>query len=117
MLNSRKPLMLTATLFFAIARNCIAQDANNPIEIHVHRFSFQPTEITVHKGEPTTIKLVSDDVSHSLVIKGLGINQTVTKDHPADIKFTPEAAGDFRGQCGRFCGNGHGSMFFTVHVR
>ena len=117
MLNTCRRLMLTAILLLAIAHNCMAQDGGSAIEVHVHRFSFQPAEITAHKGEPVTVKLVSDDVTHSLVIKGLGVNQTVTKDHPAEIKFIPENAGDFRGQCGRFCGNGHGSMFFTVHVK
>jgi len=116
-MNLLKLIALTATSFLVFSHNCIAQDAAKLIEVHVHRFSFQPTEITVPKGEPVTFKLVSDDVTHSLVIKGLGINQTVSKDHPADIKFTSATAGDFRGQCGRFCGSGHGSMFFTIHVR
>lgn len=117
MLNLRKLMELGVTLSLVAPPICFAQDANKPIEIHVHRFSFQPTEITVHRGEPVVLKLMSDDVTHSLVIKSLRINQTVTKDHPADIRFTPENTGDFRGQCGRFCGSGHGSMFFTVHVR
>jgi cytochrome c oxidase subunit 2 len=117
MLNARKLQVLAVILFAAATQNCIAQDASSPIEVHVHRFSFEPTDITVRKGEPAIVKLMSDDVTHSLVIKSLGINQTVSKDHPAEIRFTPETAGDFRGQCGRFCGKGHGSMFFTIHVK
>ena len=94
-----------------------AQEAGKTIEVHAKRFSFEPEEITVKKGEPVTLHLVSDDVPHSLLIKDLGVNQEVKKDHPADVTFTPEKVGDFEGKCGRFCGSGHGSMKFTVHVK
>jgi cytochrome c oxidase subunit II len=93
-----------------------AQDAGGAIEVHAKRFSFVPAEITVKKGETVKLHLVSDDVPHSLLIKDLGVNQEVSKGHPADITFTPNSAGDFHGKCGRFCGSGHGSMVFTVHV-
>jgi cytochrome c oxidase subunit 2 len=62
------------------------------------------------------LKLISDDVTHSLLIKDLGINQTVSKGKPAEITFTPKKAGDFHGECGHFCGSGHGRMKFTVHA-
>lgn len=63
-----------------------------------------------------TLKLFSDDVPHSLLIKDLGINQTITKGKPAEVTFTPGQVGDFHGQCGRFCGSGHGKMTFDVQV-
>jgi cytochrome c oxidase subunit II len=87
------------------------------IEVHAKRFSFVPAEITVKKGETVKIHLVSDDVPHSLLIKDLGINQQVSKGSPADVTFTANNVGDFQGKCGRFCGSGHGSMLFTVHVK
>jgi cytochrome c oxidase subunit 2 len=87
------------------------------VEVHAHRYNFSPAEITIKKGETVTIKLYSDDVPHSLVIKELGISKEVTKNHPEDVTVTPQKTGDFRGKCGRFCGSGHGSMSFTVHVQ
>ena len=86
------------------------------IEIHAHRFAFTPSEITLKKGETVTLRLISDDVPHSLVVSDLQINQEVSKGHPAEITVTPTSTGDFHGKCGRFCGGGHGSMVFTVHV-
>jgi cytochrome c oxidase subunit 2 len=50
------------------------------------------------------------------LIKDLGINQAMTKGNTSDVTFTANKVGDFHGQCGRFCGSGHGSMVFTVHV-
>lgn len=94
-----------------------SQQGDAPIEIHAKRFSFIPAEITVTKGETVKLHLISDDVPHSLVIKDLGVNQEVSKGHPADVTFTADNVGDFHGQCGRFCGSGHGSMVFTVHVK
>ena len=97
--------------------NATAQESPRTIEIHAKRFAFTPSEITLKPGETVTLHLISDDVTHSLLIPDLKINQEVTKGHPVDVKVTPTSVGDFRGKCGRFCGSGHGSMVFTVHVK
>ena len=94
----------------------LAQQPTRTIEIHARRFEFDPSEITLKKGETVTLRLISDDVPHSLAVHDLKINQEIKKDHPAEITVTPDSTGDFHGQCGRFCGSGHGKMKFTVHV-
>jgi cytochrome c oxidase subunit 2 len=112
-----KLAVMAALIVFTYFPALHSQDAESPIEVHARRFSFVPAEITVKQGETVKLHLVSDDVPHSLVIKDLGVNQQVSKGHPADVTFTATNAGDFHGQCGRFCGSGHGSMLFTVHVK
>jgi cytochrome c oxidase subunit 2 len=109
--------VLMLGLFTQIPSPSSAQEQIRTIEIHAHRFSFSPSEITLKKGEAVKLHLVSDDVTHALFIPGLQIKQAVSKNHPAEITITPSSAGDFRGECGSFCGNGHGSMLFTVHVQ
>jgi cytochrome c oxidase subunit 2 len=94
-----------------------AQESIPTIEIHARRFAFAPAEITLNAGKPVKLVLISDDVPHSLLVPGLKINQEVTKGHPAEITITPDSAGDFKGECGRFCGSGHGSMLFVIHVK
>jgi len=94
-----------------------SQATGQTIEIHAHRYEFSPSQITLKKGETVTLKLFSDDVPHSLVVKELGINKEVSKSHPEEVTVTPDKVGDFRGKCGRFCGSGHGSMALTVHVQ
>lgn len=86
------------------------------IEVHAHRFAFAPAEVTVKAGETIQIKLISDDVPHSLVVRQLAIDATASKAHPSEAEFTAKQAGDFEGHCGRFCGNGHGRMSFVIHV-
>lgn len=111
-------LRITLSLLIALlfAMNSFAQSTPSRIEIHAHRFSFTPAEITVEKGETVTLTLTSDDVPHSLLIEGLHINASMTKGHVTEVKLTPETVGDFKGKCGRFCGPGHSSMVFTIHV-
>lgn len=95
----------------------MAQEPTNTIEIHAKRFSFTPAEITLKKGETVKLRLISDDVAHSLVVPALKINAPMVKARPTEITVTPDRTGDFRGQCGKFCGSGHGSMTFSIHVK
>jgi cytochrome c oxidase subunit 2 len=87
------------------------------IVVHANRFSFSPAEITLKKGEEVKLQMISDDVPHSLLIRGIGVNLKNPKPNEmAEISVTPEQIGDFRGTCGIFCGSGHGTMSLTVHV-
>jgi cytochrome c oxidase subunit 2 len=86
------------------------------IEVHAKRFAFTPSEITLKKGEKVDIRLISEDVTHALSVPDLNINREINKGRPEDVILTPTSTGDFHGQCGRFCGSGHGTMKFTVHV-
>jgi cytochrome c oxidase subunit 2 len=106
-------LALTATVLGGQPKR--APSANH-IDITASRFSFSPNEITVKKGDPVTITVHSSDVTHGLVIPDLGIRTEVKKGQSEDLTLTPEAAGTFQGKCAHFCGKGHGSMIFTVHV-
>src|SRR5580700_9211838 len=95
---------------------CHAQNTTRTIEIHAKRYAFSPAEITVKKGETVKLVLTSDDVTHSLVIPDLNVKQIMNKGQTAEVTITPAKAGDFKGKCGHFCGSGHGTMAFTVHV-
>jgi cytochrome c oxidase subunit II len=87
------------------------------IEMTAQRFSFEPNEITVKKGEPVVLVIKSEDVVHGLVIEDLGVRTTeVKKGEATELKFDPETIGTFEGKCAHFCGKGHGSMRLTVHV-
>lgn len=113
-----KPALIALVLLAAVItpKSVVTESAPRRIEIHARRFSFQPAEITLKKGETVTFALTSDDVPHSLLIDGLNVNGTMTKGHLTEVTTTPEKVGDFKGRCGRFCGSGHGSMNFVAHV-
>jgi cytochrome c oxidase subunit 2 len=103
-------LALTATMLAGQPRS------TQHIEVTASRFSFEPSEITVRKGDPVTITVRSTDVTHGLVIEALGIRTEVKKGQAEDLTLVPENPGTFEGKCAHFCGKGHGSMVFTVHV-
>ncbi len=115
-MKHRLRISFTLLIALLIAMSGFAQSAMRRIEIHAQRFSFMPAEITIKKGETVTLALTSKDVPHSLLIEGLHINGTMTKGHITEVTITPDNVGDFKGRCGRFCGSGHGSMLFMVHV-
>ena len=86
------------------------------INVTASKFSFEPSEITVKKGEPIVLTLSSTDANHGLVIKQMGIRVEVHKGQSIDIPISTNVAGTFEGKCAHFCGKGHGSMIFAVHV-
>jgi cytochrome c oxidase subunit 2 len=106
-------LMLTAAL-------CVDESKAKPtaqkIEVVARQFSFSPSEITIKKGEPVTIAMTSTDVTHGLVISELGVKTDIKKGKEEDVNVTAQTVGTFQGRCAHFCGKGHGSMIFTVHV-
>lgn len=116
MIPKKTKLITVAALCMCFLGTGVAANGDRTIEIHAHRYQFSPSEITVKKGETVKLKLFSDDVTHSLLIKDLGINQTIAKGKPAEVTFTPQKTGDFQGKCGHFCGSGHGKMTIAVHV-
>jgi len=113
-----KPALFTLALLAALLAPyaAAAQSAPRRIEVHAKRFFFQPSEITLKKGETVILALTSDDVTHSLLIEDLHVNATITKGRTTEVTITPTEVGDFKGKCGRFCGSGHGHMTFLVHV-
>ncbi|ADV83381.1 cupredoxin domain-containing protein [Terriglobus saanensis] len=93
-----------------------AQEAPKRIEITAKRFAYEPGEITVKKGQPVVLSIKSLDVAHGLRFRELNLNAKIDKGGTAELRFTPDRAGDFVGHCSVFCGSGHGGMALTLHV-
>jgi cytochrome c oxidase subunit 2 len=106
---------LLATVF--IAPNARAQAAApRRILITAKRFSYDPGEITLKKGQPVVLVVKSADVAHGLRFRDFNVNVKVKAGDTAEVQFTPDKTGDFVGQCSVFCGSGHGSMSLKLHV-
>jgi cytochrome c oxidase subunit 2 len=109
-----KRALAVLTLLSCICTLSGGQATSQPnwIEIVAKKFEFSPSEITISKGQPVTLVLTSEDVTH-----GLDVKAEFKKDKPAEVTFTPTQAGDFVGKCNKFCGRGHGAMKLGVHVK
>jgi len=118
MRSNIRVLSLVAAILLAAFPSAIVQAQAEPqrIEITAKRFAFTPGEITVKKELPVVLVLKSLDVGHGLRIRDLGVDVKVKAGDTAQVTFTPGKAGDFAGHCSVFCGSGHGSMKFTLHV-
>ncbi len=86
------------------------------VRIHARRYEFVPAVLTLKKGQPVKLELISDDVLHSLRIDGLGVNTRMPVGQTVETTVTPAEKGKYQGRCGIFCGNGHGRMALEVHV-
>jgi cytochrome c oxidase subunit II len=80
------------------------------VDISAKRFEFTPTEITLKKDEPVTIRLISSDRSHGLLIDALGVDLDAEDGKPGEVTITPHLAGRFPAICDHYCGSGHGNM-------
>ena len=92
------------------------QSAARRIQISAKKYEFDPSEITVKKGEPVVLVIHSTDVTHGLEIKELGIKVDAPKDKDVEVPMTATETGDLKGKCSHFCGLHHGDMTLTVHV-
>jgi heme/copper-type cytochrome/quinol oxidase subunit 2 len=86
------------------------------VKIAASKFHFTPDRITLIKGQPVTLELTSDDVTHGFMIRPLKIDTDIKPGAPTDIAVTPEVAGTFKAICDHYCGFGHGDMRMTVIV-
>ena len=117
----KKPALLLALILSPLAMAvsaplAVSQPTPQRIEITAQRFVFKPGEITVKVGQQVVLVLKSADVGHGLRIRDLGVDIKVKAGQSTQVTFTPDKTGDFVGHCSVFCGSGHGSMVFTIHV-
>lgn len=105
-----------AAAVLLLSRAATAVDTPRQIEVTAKRFAFVPAEITLKKGEPVRLVFHSEDVTHGIKFKELGLQTEIGKNGTNELSFTPNQAGDFVGHCSHFCGAGHGGMVLTLHV-
>jgi cytochrome c oxidase subunit II len=86
------------------------------IEIVASKFSYNPNEITLKKGEPVVLVFRSTDVTHGLKLVEMNIKSEIKKDKDTEIMLTPSEVGHFVGKCAHFCGKGHGTMTLQINV-
>ena len=110
-------LALVAGLLVVAGPPARAQDEPRVIVITAKRFEFSPNLITLAKGETVRLQVKSEDVTHGLFLRPLGIDAEIVPGRVTELTVTPETAGTYRAICDHFCGAGHGGMKMTIIVR
>jgi cytochrome c oxidase subunit II len=98
------------------AGSASAGDPAPVVEISAKRFTFDPSEVHLRRGETATLRITSRDVTHGLFLQPLGIDATIAAGKATEVTVTPMEVGRFNAICDHFCGSGHGNMHLTIVV-
>ena len=86
------------------------------VRIVAKRFSYTPSEVTLKKGEPVVLELVSEDRVHGFKLPAFKIRSDVRPNEVTRVPLTPDKTGTFTFACDVFCGDGHDDMTGTLIV-
>ena len=109
-------IVILVALIAAAQLGSAQEPAPRVVEISAKRFEFNPKQVTLKRGEKVTLRLVSTDRAHGLLVKPLGVDLDADDGKPGEITITPDTAGTFPAICDHYCGSGHGNMKMTIVV-
>ncbi|MGH9823107.1 MAG: cupredoxin domain-containing protein [Blastocatellia bacterium] len=90
--------------------------AKHVVKLTAQRFAFEPSTITVKKGEPVVIEITSSDVPHGFALPDFNVQTEISPGKTSRVSFTTDKAGEFTFACYIFCGSGHEEMSGTIKV-
>ena len=83
-----------------------------------YQYGFEPSTITVKKGDRVKITFTSRDVNHGVMIPDFGKATPVfTKGQSQTIEFIADKSGTFEYSCSVYCGDGHSDMIGAIIVQ
>ncbi len=85
------------------------QDAGE-IKMTAKKYSFEPAEIRVKKGDHVKLVITALDRDHGIKLAAFHVEQKLPKGEATTVEFTADAAGTFPFECAKFCGMGHKNM-------
>ena len=86
------------------------------IQIHAKRYQFEPSTITLKRGETVKLLQTSEDRTHGFMVKPLGVDTDIEPGKTTEITIRPEKAGTYITICDHYCGLGHNGMKMKIVV-
>lgn len=86
------------------------------IKVSAKRFVFNPSSITLKKGETVDIELSTEDVLMGFSVPDMNARSDIPPGQVMHVKLTPTKTGTFEFLCDIFCGSGHENMNGTITV-
>ncbi len=110
------PPVILANVSSPLADTSAPKAEPRVITILAKRFEYNPSKITLQKGELVTLRLESLDVTHGLYLDGYGINIKARPGVIGKATFRADDTGRFTFRCSETCGAFHPYMigFLTV---
>jgi cytochrome c oxidase subunit 2 len=87
------------------------------IQVTAQRYSYSPSEIVLHKGQPAVLEITSRDFMHGFKVPALNIRADLPPGTVTRVRLTPEKAGTYDFLCDNFCGAGHEQMEGRIVVK
>jgi cytochrome c oxidase subunit II len=117
MMYQIRSLAFVAAIAGIAAAGAASAIADPSIAIVASNWKFTPSEIQLHVGETTTLRLTSTQGVHGLESSDLGIPQTtIVPGTTKAVEVTPKKPGKYVLHCAIMCGAGHPNMTLTVNV-
>lgn len=87
------------------------------VQITARRYRFEPSTVTLKRGETVELVLHSGDRVHGFMNKALGFDTDIPAGKTTVVTITPHVAGSFTTICDHYCGLGHNGMKMTIIVQ
>jgi cytochrome c oxidase subunit 2 len=94
----------------AVAAEQAAPSGVRKFTMTAKNYEFDPSVITVKKGEKVRLIITATDRDHGIKLDAFDVNQVLKKGDPTTIEFTADKAGTFEFKCSVYCGLGHRKM-------
>ncbi|MBI5034816.1 MAG: cupredoxin domain-containing protein [Chloroflexi bacterium] len=120
--DRRRSIIATATILIVIVAMLMPfpMAASAPqihtIEMSARTFAFEPSTLTVQKGDTVTIHLESLDAQHGLFIDGYDVDIHAEPGKSALVTFITDKEGKFKFRCSVTCGALHPFMIGELTV-
>jgi cytochrome c oxidase subunit 2 len=121
-MNKLAIFLVAAAIGYFYQESMARQSVKDPrsdeqvIRLSAKTFEFQPSEITVKKGIPVMLELISADRHHGFKLSAFQLRADVTPGSVETVRFVPDRTGTFTFLCDVFCGDGHENMSGTLTV-
>lgn len=120
--DRRRSIIIIATILAVIVTMTLPlpitafAPQSHTIEMNARTFAFEPSTVTVQKGDTVTIHLESLDAQHGLFIDGYDVNIQAEPGKSAQVTFVADKDGKFKFRCSVTCGPLHPFMIGELTV-
>lgn len=94
-----------------------ATDTVKEFTMTAKNWAFEPSTITVNKGDKVRIKITSVDVEHGFALPDFNVDVDLQPGQTQTVEFVADKTGTFSFRCSIPCGEGHREMRGVLIVK
>lgn len=100
-----------------VAPVVVATPVIKTIKVTAQTWAFEPSTITVSKGDKVKLVITSIDVAHGFSLPDFNVKERLEPNKTTTVEFTADKVGSFGFFCSVQCGDGHTGMRGTLEVK